>query len=277
MPKSERELCLALMKADTEQEVIDILKKAGYWDREACWRPYGDNESNYSIIGNQQSRSDAALVEKVVNSVDARLLNECLAQGIDPEGREAPGSIQSAVAKFFEPEINPASRTAGLLEEWPDSKRTEVARGITLAATGFGPKEGRLCFSLADTGEGQTPDRFPATFLSLPEKSNKLRIPFVQGKFNMGGTGALRFCGTHNLQLVVSRRNPAIIRGEQSRADREWGFTVVRRQNPQGSVRSSVYTYLAPVAADRNAGRGGVLHFASESLPILPEGRNAYC
>ena len=42
MPKSERELCLALMKADTEQEVIDILKKAGYWDREACWRPYGD-------------------------------------------------------------------------------------------------------------------------------------------------------------------------------------------------------------------------------------------
>src|SRR5439155_28442 len=138
-PKSEKELCLALMRADTEHEVIDILKQAGYWDTGSLWRPYGDNESNYSIIGNQQARSDAALVEKVVNSVDARLLNECLAHGTDPEGREAPRSLQSAVARFFEPGLNPASRTAGRLEEWPDSKRTEVARGITLAATGVGP------------------------------------------------------------------------------------------------------------------------------------------
>ena len=265
-----------LIKADTEQEVIDILKHAGYWDDAVFWRPYGDNESNYSIIGNQQARSDAALVEKVVNSVDARLLNECLAKGIDPEGPEAPTSIQSAVARFFEPDLNPTSRTAGRLEEWPDSKRTDVARGITLAATGFGPKDGRPCFSLADSGEGQTPDRFPETFLSLPEKSNKLRIPFVQGKFNMGGTGALRFCGTHNLQLIVSRRNPALVHGKQNPADLQWGFTVVRRQNPIGAVRSSVYTYLAPTGCDHKAGLGGVLRFTAESMPIFPEGRDAF-
>ena len=57
-PKSDKELCLALMRADTEQEVINILKQAGYWDTVSFWRPYGDNESNYSIIGNQQARSD---------------------------------------------------------------------------------------------------------------------------------------------------------------------------------------------------------------------------
>jgi hypothetical protein len=274
---NEKELCLGLMKADTEQEVIDILTRAGFWDSADSWRPYGDNESNYSIIGNQAARSDAALVEKVVNAVDARLLNECLARGIDPEGPSAPPSIQSAVAMFFEPELGSASRTAGRLEEWPGSKRTEVARGITLAATGFGPKEGRPCFSLADNGEGQTPDQFASTFLSLPQKkSNKLRIPFVQGRFNMGGTGALRFCGTHNLQLIMSRRNPHVIGGRQNPADLQWGFTIVRRQNPEGMERNSVYTYLAPLGSDRAAGRGTVLRFGAESMPMLPEGRNAY-
>ena len=47
----------------------------------------------------------------------------------------------------------------------------------------------------------------PDTFLSL-DKSNKLRIPFVQGKFNMGGTGVFEFCGPNGLQLIVTRRNP---------------------------------------------------------------------
>src|SRR5258706_222276 len=83
-----------LLHACTETEVIELLTNAGYWLDARAWRPYGDNESNFSIIGNQQARSDAALVEKVVNSVDARLLNECLIRGIDPEGSTAPKSIQ---------------------------------------------------------------------------------------------------------------------------------------------------------------------------------------
>jgi hypothetical protein len=36
----------------------------------------------------------------------------------------------------------------------------------------------------------------PETILSLA-RSNKMYIPFVQGQFNQGGTGALRFCGYH--------------------------------------------------------------------------------
>ncbi len=53
-----RTLCLALMKADSEDEVIDLLKKAGYWNDPAVWRFYGDYENNYNTIGNQQSRPD---------------------------------------------------------------------------------------------------------------------------------------------------------------------------------------------------------------------------
>jgi hypothetical protein len=272
--EAAKSLCLALITADSEQAVIDLLSEAGFWENESAWRYYGDYENNYNTIGNQQSRPDAALVEKLVNSVDARLMNECLVRGIDPESSDAPGSIVEAVATFFEPGADPKSLIAGRIRNWPDPKRTEVARGITFAATGAQPQEGNPCFTISDAGEGQTPDRMPETFLSLT-KSNKLRIPFVQGKFNMGGTGALKFCGRHNLQLIVSRRNPAIAKLDGNAAD-EWGFTIVRREDPFGNRRSSVYTYLAPIGCRERPSRGRVLAFAAESVPIFPEGRNAY-
>ena len=97
-----KELCISLAKADREEEVIKILKRAGYWDDPNVWRYYGNNENNFAIIGNQQSKPDAALVEKIVNSVDAVLTRECLRTCIDPEGEEAPSSINEALHKFFD-------------------------------------------------------------------------------------------------------------------------------------------------------------------------------
>lgn len=195
-----KDLCLSLIKADSEEEVIQLLKAAGYWGNRADWRFYGDSENNFSTIGNQQSRPDSALVEKLVNSVDARLMNECLVRRIEPEGSAAPRTIQQAVAQFFENSAKPDSTTAGLISQWTSSQRTETARGITLVATGLTPREGSFCLTISDCGEGQTPDMMPDTLLSL-DRGNKLRIPFVQGKFNMGGTGVLKFCGRHNLEL----------------------------------------------------------------------------
>jgi hypothetical protein len=274
--KKNKELCLSLMKADTEEEVIQLLRQAGYWDNPAVWRYYGDNENNFSTIGSQQSHPEAALVEKLVNSVDARLMGECLGREIDPEGVSAPKTTREAVARFFED--NPTISTAGLMREWPDSKRTEISRGITLAATGAMPSEGKPCLTIADNGEGQMPRMMPNTFLSLTNKSNKLRIPFVQGKFNMGGTGVLRFCGQHNLELILSRRDPVIADGALSHpSDSDWGFTIVRRENPEGNRRSSVYTYLAPVDVGDSHGKNGeVLHFSAKAMPIFPDGREAY-
>jgi hypothetical protein len=269
-------LCLALMKADTEAEVIQLLTDAGYWNDAAVWRFYGDYENNFNTIGNQQSRPDAALVEKFVNSEDARLMNECLVRGINPEGPDAPQTIRDAVTAFFDEKTKTGS-LAGRVANWSDSKRTEVARGITLAATGFPPREGKPCFTIADCGEGQMPRAMPDTLLSL-NRSNKLRIPFVQGKFNMGGTGVLKFCGRHNLQLIVSRRNPAILKNKPSAdpSDAQWGFAVVRREDPNDGRRSSAYTYLAPLGAQASPRHGSLLRFAANSMPIFPDGRNAY-
>src|SRR6266403_444431 len=163
-----KQLCLSLMHADTEDAVITALKTADYWDNPAVWRLYGDIESNYSTIGNQQSRPDAALVEKLVNSVDARLMNESLPRRIAPEGQQAPQTIQQAVARFFDEGARPDSPRAGRIREWPETKRTEVARGITLSATGAKPGDGKPCFTISDCGEGQTSTAVPLTLLSLP-------------------------------------------------------------------------------------------------------------
>jgi len=246
-----RALCLAMMKADSEEEVIELLKSSGLWENKDLWRFYGDYENNYNTIGNQQGRPDAALVEKVVNAVDTRLLGECLVRGIDPEGSQAPQSIRQAVAMFFDDDYKPDSPHAGQIKNWSNEKRTEIARTLTVVATGAGAKSGNPCFSISDRGEGQTPERMPDTFLSLT-KANKLRIPFVQGKFNMGGTGVFEFCGPNGLQLTVTRRNPNIPRSKFPHpSDTQWGFTIVRRENAgAGPVRNSVYTYLAPVGAD---------------------------
>lgn len=269
---TNRDLCLQLLQADSGTDVIKILKAAGYWDNPMDWRFYGDNENNFSTIGNQQSRSDAALVEKLVNAVDARLMNECMIHGIDPEGPNAPQTIRDAVARFFDETVATPSSVAGLIQEWPNKKRTDISRGITLAATGT---RSAPSLSIFDCGEGQTPSSFPTTILSL-NKSNKLRIPFVQGKFNMGGTGALKFCGKHHLQLIISRRNPKLNSTPHlTDRDGEWGFTLIRREAPQDGARSSMYTYLAPV--DVRKGRdGAILSFESADLPIRPRGNNAY-
>ncbi len=270
---------MALMRADSEDQVVELLSESGYWSDPALWRYLGDNENNYGAIGNQQSESVAALTEKLINGVDARLMNECLESGVAPTASGAPQDMRTAVAQFFEQHSARLPDDAGVIALWPDAKMTEEADRLTLAATGFGPKSGsgRMCLTIADAGEGQTPDDFPTTFLSL-QKSNKLRVPFVQGKFNMGATGALQFCSpAHRLQLIVSRRNPALV--SNGGRDQEWGFTVVRREAPSHGARSSVFTYLAP--ADPKSGRDGqVLSFPADSWPIFPtadkNGRDAY-
>lgn len=272
---SVKNLCLTLMRADTEAEVIEVLKKAGYWDDADSWRLFSDSENNYSSIGNQQANAIAAFVEKIINSVDARLVDASQMTGVGPEGTDAPSSMREAVARFFEGKESPRDGD-GRIAEWVDKKATEEGRLLTVTATGLIPKDGQPSLTVADRGEGQTPDNFPNTFLSL-QRSNKLRIPFVQGKFNMGGTGALRFC---KLQLVVSRRNPDLLtEDETSERDRQWGFTIVRRFNPEGGAKNSVYKYLAPIGRNGD-GLNGVLAFEADELPIFPDAtgkvRDAY-
>lgn len=275
--------CLALLNADTQDDVVKLLRDAGYWDNNDAWRLYGDKEGNFAQVGNQSAKPEAALVEKLVNCVDARLMNECLIRGVSPESAYAPRSIRGGVARFFEGKQIADDDEGGTLCNWPSAKRTQQSHYITLAATGGKPTRGKksekMCLTIADQGEGQSPNQLPRTILSLNAK-NKQRIRFVQGKFNMGGSGVLRFCGEHGLQLVISRRSPALAANE--RADPsvdEWGVSVVRREAPSeesGEPVHSEFTYLAPIGSDTNPRRGEVLRFTADSLPLMPKHDEAY-
>jgi hypothetical protein len=269
-----RDLCVGLLNAETEDEVIAFLREAGFWEDSTVWRHYGDVENNWGQGGNQQSLAEAALVEKIVNAVDARLINACLERGIDPKGSDAPQSIRAAVSRFFEGGSGDRISIGGFVEEWPAARIREIAQGITLCGTGTKPI---LNLTISDCGEGQTPRKLPTTIMSL-NKSNKMYIPFVQGQFNQGGTGALRFCGKNNLQLVISRRNPKLLGPDPDEDDSYWGFTVVRRERPAGGRRNSIYTYLAPVGvgsahAER---KGEILSFSAPSLNIYPDKDSPY-
>ena len=274
-------LALALLQADRESEVIALLEEQGYWDDPSVWRDFGDVEGNYSTIGNQARYPDAALVEKIVNSVDARLTNECRVRGIDPTSEDAPRSIEEAVGLFIaDPGLTTSTNTS--VATWDKKKRLEEARRITVAVTGATARsKGSMpSVTISDVGEGQAPAELPNTFLSLNE-TNKLRIRFVQGKFNQGGTGALKFCGREGLQFVLTRKNPQILQAQGIGGDTigRWGFTVVRRFRPTGDagdVRNSVFRYLAPVQAIGEPGRGAVLSFDATSLKVLPKKNEPY-
>jgi len=250
--KNLKDLCIALAQSENEEEVIDILKRWEYWDDPTAWRYYGYNENNFAVIGNQQSAPDSALVEKIVNSVDAVLMRECLRRGIAPESNDAPSAIEDSLEDFFDIKH-------GILTNLSPRERRKLAENILLMATG---KKSNPNYLIIDKGEGQTPKKMPETFLSLT-KSNKLRIPFVQGKFNMGGTGALQFCSKHNLQLIISKKDPQIVKIEGNDDTSEyWGFTIIRRADPEKGMKSSTFKYLAP--------GGDVLMFKAKSLPLLP-------
>ena len=273
---------LKLLHAETEDAVIEILRTAGFWDDRSMWRLYGDKEGNFAQIGNQQSYPEGSLVEKIINSVDARLMLHAALAGIDPKSSEAPVSVRDAVAMFFENRRATDSNEAGTLLSWGGHKRLKESRNITIAATGAKPIPGgpKMCLTICDQGEGQSPLRLSETILSLNAK-NKQRIRFVQGKFNMGGSGALRFCGKQGIQLVISRRHPDLARNEleADASANHWGVTVVRREEPSTKVGEPVhseFTYLAPMNADAKPRNGDVLSFEAETLSLLPDGNAPY-
>src|SRR5436309_1809463 len=96
-----RELFNQLLKAETEAEVMAILREARYWDDPSAWRFYGDQPENWATVGNQQSRAEQALIEKAMNSIDTQLIAAARIKGIPTCGVHAPQSIFKARDLLF--------------------------------------------------------------------------------------------------------------------------------------------------------------------------------
>ncbi len=211
--------------AETENDVDTIISDNPEIFHEENWEPYGGSKNNYSFIDNQQSKPVASLIEKLTNSIDAILMRRCLEEGIDPKSKDAPQSIDEAIQKFFPDN-----------EHWDLShRRDEQAENIQVIA--HGPRN-ETSLVIYDYGEGQEPEMLPETLLSLG-KGNKQKIHFVQGKYNMGGSGAIIFCGDKRYQLIASKRYTG---------DKPFGFTLVRphplNKKEESEYKSTWYEYL---------------------------------
>ena len=207
-----RTLFEQLYKAQTETELNAIILSNSLFANNDNWYPLGGNDSNFGIVENQQASPVAAIVEKLTNSIDAILMKRCTEENIDPKSLLAPRTMQEAVEQFFENDY----------KNWNlASFAKEQAKDIQIKADG--PKTDTSLI-IYDNGEGQHPEDFERTFLSLV-RGNKNDIPFVQGKYNMGGTGALVFCGKHRYQLIASKKHDG---------SGKFGFTLVRRHPLSG-------------------------------------------
>lgn len=197
--------------------------------KDSNWEPLGQNKSNYGVVKNQQSNPIAALIEKTTNSIDALLTKKCWEVGIDPKSDIAPKSMDEAIETFY-PNNN-----------WDlVNFRKAQAEEIQIIADGKGPRNQKRQFPTSviiyDNGEGQHPEKFEETFLSLL-KGNKNNVHFVQGKYNMGGSGAIVFCGKKRYQLIASKRfdNTG-----------DFGFTLIREhpKTENDQAKETWYEYL---------------------------------
>lgn len=116
-----RQLFERLLKADSEAEVISILKGAGFWDDPSVWRFYGDEPENWATVGNQQSRAEQALIEKAMNSIDTKLIAAARIAGVPIHGEAAPQSGFEARDLLFGEQLKDVEK---------------LSHSITIAATG---------------------------------------------------------------------------------------------------------------------------------------------
>lgn len=262
-----KSVALRLLAALSATEVEAVLKDdddVRYWfDDAQNWLPYGARSKNWDTVGNQQTNPVGALVELVTNGIDAILLRKAREAGIvDFRSAQAPQSMLEAVKRFFPGVIE--GKIANL--EPPD--RTKLAEQCMLIGIKRADRANSRypTYTMVDFGEGQKPEDFPSTLLSLSER-NKEGISFVQGKFNMGSTGSLRFCTRSDIRLghyklIVSRRP----------GHEYWGWTLVRVRGPREREALPVAEYFAPYGQIQRFKASSLNALGHESLGKVAEG-----
>ena len=243
---SNEKLFQELYLCPTEDKVDEIIHKYPEKFADNNWAPLGGNENMFGIVRNQQSNPIAALVEKVTNSIDAILTKKCLEKGISPSSSEAPKSMDEAI-KIFYPDY----------KNW-DLKLNRRKQSEDIQIIADGPPKNTSVI-IYDNGEGQHPKDFENTFLSLV-RGNKINIQFVQGKYNMGGSGALVFCGKRRYQLIASKRFDN---------SGNFGFTLIRQRRISESGENRRSSHFEFFKID-----GEIPNFPIAELDLKLTGRN---
>lgn len=245
-----KDLCRRLLQADSEAEVTKLIESSAIMSEPANWRPLDGRETNFNVTSNQASDGGKALTELMTNMVDAVLMRHAWEQDVDPRSPDAPQTMYDAVDRLVHNLHGGKLTNLGGNDPWlKDFSAKNLVIGVTGARS---RKDGLPCYVFVDNGEGQRPDNFHRTFLSL-SAGTKSSIPFVQGKYNMGSSGVLGYCGRRWYKLIVSRRFDGAS---------PWGWTLVRRR-PGGANDMPVAEYLS--IADGSE-RGAIPTFDQDML-----------
>ena len=217
-----KEVCLALLSAETERAVQAIVTDIPDFGKDSNWKPLDNRETNFNVTSNQASDGGKALTELMTNMVDAVLMKHAYLKRIDPRSPKAPQTMYEAVDTLVKPLQGGKLVNLDPNDPW---LREFASKNLVIGITGAkNKKEGLPCYTFVDNGEGQRAEDFKRTFLSLSE-GTKRSIPFVQGKYNMGSSGVLGYCGRQWYKLIISRRYDA---------KSPWGWTLIRRRPGQG-------------------------------------------
>ena len=237
--ETSKEVALRLLSACSAKAVKKVLDDFPEFEDEKNWVPYGGVEKNWDRVGNQSSSPVGALTELLINSIDAILMRRAREENIDLRGDSTPQSMHEAVKRFF-PEVY-----EGKLALMNPVERTKLAEKSVLVGIKRRKQKDRCPnYTIVDYGEGQNHTAFKGTFLSLGEK-NKEGIPFVQGRFNMGSTGSIRFCTRSDIlsghyKFILSKRNLL------DDTDDLWGWTIIRIRKARKGEVVPVAEYFCP-------------------------------
>jgi len=190
----------------TEQEAAQLIREIEDHS-DTDWVPLGREPNNYSIVENQQADAMAAFTELIINSIDAIILRAYFNRfGDDYTGTEFSS-----------------------LEEAADKLVDEDRDKIEIIATG--EQNGPFSITLYDNGCGQSRDEFEHTFLNvLTPGEIKQEFDFLQGKYGMGSTGVLPFCGDNGYKLIASAAHDR---------PNEWSWSIIRKNREE-----TQYEYL---------------------------------
>lgn len=234
---------MKFLEAVSVEDVNAIIQSHDAFSDASNWRPYGGAPKNWDRVNVQTSDPVDALAELIINSIDAILMRKAAESGISANDDDCPKDMREAVSRFF-PHV-PDGRLSNIDSE----QRTELAEKSVLIGVRRVKKQYIYpTYTVIDHGEGQHPEDFPKTLLSLGEK-NKEGIPYVQGRFNMGSTGSIIFCTQASIykghyKFVLSRRNIG------SDSNRLWGWTLIRVRKAAKGEKLPVAEYFSPGDSD---------------------------
>lgn len=227
-------VCRALLSAESEAEVSAIIDQTPEMKNPENWGHLDQRDTNSNVVTNQATTGGKAATELMTNMVDAILTKCAYEAGIDPKGPDAPRTMHDAVKKLVK-EIT----VSKLVDEDHRALREYASKNLVIGITGK-TKGGSPCYTFADNGEGQLAENFENSFLSLSAR-NKKDIPFVQGKYNMGSSGVLNFCGKHWYKLIVSRRYDK---------SGPWAFTLMRKRSEAGMLPVADYFIIGGIRGE---------------------------